>query len=172
MDLYQSPFRLRILEALTAELKTITPTNGFQMDLSGQDAVQRGRLFYGDDEPSLMVSILEPPVAIDTLKQQSDNRTTAGMWDLIVQGWAQDPVNDATAQKCDYAYVLAHDVRRKLFAIKTANYQRGVGHNILGFGEKITDWKVGVPVVRPTEEVSGYGTFYMILSMKIVEDLA
>ena len=32
--------------------------------------------------------------------------------------------------------------------------------------------KIGTPVIRPSEEVSGYGVFYTILTMKIVEDIA
>lgn len=171
---YTSPFRLRILEELSATLAAITPANGYQLDLSGQGCVVRGRLFLGDDEPPVMVSVLEPPVAIEPMKQQMDSDGTAGGWDLLIQGWAQDPVNDNTAQPCDLAYVLAYDVRRALVKAKTVNHVRGsgTGYNIFGLGTKITEWKVGSPVVRPSEEVSGYGVFYMLLSMKIVEDLA
>jgi hypothetical protein len=171
---YTSPFRLQIIEALTTKLKTIAPTNGYQMDLSGDGCVVRGRMFLGDDEPPAMVSILEPPVAIEPMKQQSENRDSAGAWDLLIQGWAQDPINDPSAHPCDLAYVLAHDVRRMLYKLKTENKVRSSprGDDILGFGPKIHDWKVGVPVVRPSEEVSGYGVFYMLLTMKIVEDLS
>lgn len=171
---YTSPFRLQIIEGLTTNLKTIKPANGYQLDLSGEGCVVRGRLFLGDDEPSIMVSILEPPVAIEPNKQQVENKDSAGGWDLLIQGWAQDPINDSSAHPCDLAYVLAHDVRRALMKIKTANKVRGSsrGDDILGFGLKIMDWKVGVPVVRPSEEVSGYGVFYMLLTMKIVEDLS
>lgn len=174
MQGYTSPFRLRILEELCSTLAQITPANGYQLDLSGPGCVVRGRLFLGDDEPPIMVSVLEPPVAIEPMKQQMESEGSLGGWDLLIQGWAEDPAKDNTAEPCDLAYVLAHDVRRALIRAKTANYVRGSarGHNIFGLGTKITDWKVGAPVVRPSEETSGYGVFYMLLSMKIAEDLA
>ena len=61
------PFKLRVLRAVTATLKTITPANGYFYDLSDDtdpDALHptrvfRGRAWFGDNDPIPMLSVLE-----------------------------------------------------------------------------------------------------------------
>jgi hypothetical protein len=169
------PFRLKVIMALCDVLKGITPDNGYQMDLSstedGELRVIRGKLFLGDDDPDEIVTILEPPTAVEPIAQRSpDNQTRSNEWDLLVQGWAKD---DRDNEPCDKAYVLAADVQKALAKVLASpNPGRPGAREILGFGNKIYDFKIGTPVVRPTEAVSGYGVFYLILTMKIVEDMA
>ena len=169
------PLRLRILIALTDLLKTVTPANGYQFDLSndqdGEKRVVRGRLFLGDSEPAYMVSILEPPSAVEPiLNRGPDNTARASEWDILIQGWARD---DDDNEECDLAYALAADVHKALGAeLKRTRTGRPGAPDILGFAGKVESMKIGTPVIRPSEEVSGYGVFYTILTMKIVEDIA
>ena len=171
----EKPFRLRILIALTDLLKTVTPANGYQFDLSddqdGEKRVVRGRLFLGDSEPAYMVSIIEPPSAVEAiLNRGPDNTTRAGEWDILIQGWARD---DEDNEECDLAYALAADVHKALGAeLKRTRTGRPGAPDILGFAGKVESMKIGTPVIRPSEEVSGYGVFYTILTLKIVEDIA
>jgi len=171
----QKPFRLRILIALTDLLRAITPANGFQFDLSttsdGDKRVVRGRLFLGDSEPPYMISLIEPPSAVEPRPNTGpDNVKRATEWDILIQGWARDA---GPNEECDLAYALVADVHKALAAemVKTRTGRPGAT-NILGFGDKITKLTIGTPVVRPSEEVSGYGQFFTILTMQIVEDMA
>lgn len=170
----QKPFRLRILIALTDLLRNITPDDGYQFDLSttadGEKRVVRGRLFLGDSEPAYMVSVLEPPAAVEpTPNRAPDNTARATDWDIVIQGWARDAGDN---EECDLAYALAADVHKAL-AVEMAKTRTGRpgATDILGFGTKITKMQIGTPVIRPSEEVSGYGQFYTILAMQIVEDI-
>ena len=171
----EKPFRLRILIALTELLRGVTTTSGYQFDLSndqdGEKRVVRGRLFLGDSEPAYMVSIIEPPSAVEAiLNRGPDNTARAGEWDILIQGWARD---DDDNEECDLAYALAADVHKALGAeLKRTRTGRPGAPDILGFAGKVESMKIGTPVIRPSEEVSGYGVFYTILTMKIVEDIA
>ena len=171
----EKPFRLRILIALTELLRGVTTTSGYQFDLSndqdGEKRVVRGRLFLGDSEPAYMVSIIEPPSAVEAiLNRGPDNTARAGEWDILIQGWARD---DDDNEECDLAYALAADVHKALGAeLKRTRTGRPGAPDILGFAGKVESMKIGTPVIRPSEEVSGYGVFYTILTLKIVEDIA
>ena len=171
----EKPFRLRILIALTELLRGVTTTSGYQFDLSndqdGEKRVVRGRLFLGDSEPAYMVSIIEPPSAVEAiLNRGPDNTTRAGEWDILIQGWARD---DEDNEECDLAYALAADVHKALGAeLKRTRTGRPGAPDILGFAGKVESMKIGTPVIRPTEEVGPYGVFYTILTLKIVEDIA
>jgi hypothetical protein len=118
MPITRIPLRLEILRAITAALKEINPTNGYEFDLRDdltlesepRPRVVRGRLHIGDDEPLPMVSLVEPPMSIEptSTKKQADNTARHGEWDILIQGWARDdPLNPT-----DAAYQLEAEVRR------------------------------------------------------------
>lgn len=171
------PLRLEILRAMSAALEEINPDNGYEFDLRpdahGRSRVVRGRLTIGDDEPIPMVSIVEPPMAIEPVstKRQPDNQTRAGEWDLIIQGWAKDDPDNPT----DVAYQLEAEVRRRLSQeMKRPDARRGSPHgkNYFGLGPKIYNMTIGTPVVRPNEDISEQGAFYLVLTLEIAEDMA
>lgn len=168
------PVRLKIMQAICDLFKTIHPDNGFQMDLrdeeGGIERVRRGVLFIGDDDPDFLVTVLDPPTAVEALRNAPDNPNRVNEWDILVQGWAKDlPV----FQKCDLAHVLAADVTKVLGTeIKKTRTGRPGATNILGMGNTIIKMRIGAPVVRPTEQVTDFGTFYLILTLEIVEDMA
>lgn len=153
------PFRLRVLDALTECLQSITPEQGYQHDLSG--AVFRGRLFFGNDEPLPMVALLEPPTPIQALPSPQTSVARAGEWDILVQGWVEDDHLNPT----DPAYVLAADIGSALAK------QRKRRNDILGMGNAVYDLKVGPAVVRPPDEISGKAYFYLMLTLSLAEDL-
>lgn len=168
------PFRLKIIIAICDIIKTITPGNGYQMDLADEPHdvkhVVRGKLFLGDDEPNYIVSVLEPPTAVEPQKSGVDNQKRANEWDILIQGWAK---NDDDNEPGDLAYVLAADVMKALSAeVKKTQTGRPGAPNMLGMGSKITEMRIGTPVTRPTEDVTDYAVFYLILTLKIVEDMA
>lgn len=171
------PLRLEIVRTICAALEEINPDNGYEFDLRpdehGRSRVLRGRLEIGNDEPIPMVSIVEPPMAIEPLstKRQPDNTTRAGEWDLIIQGWAKNNKENPT----DTAYQLEAEVRRRLAReMKRPNARPGNprGRDYFGLGTKIHNMSIGTPVVRPNEHISEQGVFYLVLTLEIVEDMA
>lgn len=162
--------------AISDLLRGVTPSNGYQMDLSdtadGDKRVIRGRMFIGDDDPDVIVSILEPPTAVEPIHNRAvDNQARASEWDLMVQGWAKD---DRDNDPCDKAYVLAADVQAALSQElkRTKTGRPSSAPDLFQMGGLVYEMKIGTPVVRPTEAVTGYGVFYLILTLKIVEDTA
>lgn len=177
MPITRVPVRLQILRAMTAALKEINPTNGYEFDLrddaDGVQRVVRGRLHIGEDEPVPMVSIIEPSMAPEPLstQRQPDNTGHAGQWDLVVQGWANDDKSNPT----DIGYQLMQEVRRRLAAEKPARTGRPSsmgGITIFGFpSEVIENMTIGTPVVRPNEHISEQAVFWLLITLTIHEDL-
>ena len=165
---WQIPFRLRVLRAITTTLQGITPANGYQFDLSSNGAVVRGRTALGDDEPEVMVSLLEPPAAVDQKRTSADKVSRETDWDLLIQGWAKDPMASAEFQPCDMAYMLAADVQK---ALALARPKQPGRPSIFGF-DRVTNMTVTPAVVRPAENTAtDFGMFYIILTLRIVEDM-
>lgn len=164
------PFRLKVLDKLTDLIKTITPANGYFNDMSVPDSVVRGRVFIGDNEPCPMVSLIEPPAAIEGIRTQSDNPSRFGEWDILVQGWVPDDRRNPT----DRAYTLAFEVVKVLAAEKKKPVRPGTGgqRDYLGFAGKIQDMRIGAPVIRPPDETSAKACFYLLLTLQIAEDMS
>ncbi len=168
------PFKLRVLHALTDCLKTITPANGYQSDLSDFDPgdgvmtprVYRGRMYFGDSDPLPMVSVLEGVSPAEEPVEPPVNAVVSEYdWPLLVQGF----VADDRANPTDPGYTLLADVRKRLVQEK----KRRVGHsrNILGFDEyKVVDLHVGPGVVRPSDDVSAVAWFWLSLTLTIMDN--
>ena len=64
------PLRVKILNAVVAAIKEVTPDFGFHNTLGpdehGRDRVVRGRIAIGNDEPLPFVTVIEPPLASRT----------------------------------------------------------------------------------------------------------
>jgi len=156
------PTRLRLLKNLTAALQEITPDNGYENDLS--ESVFRGRLYFSENDPIPMVSILE------SIEQEqarfTDQPTHSGYsndrWELLVQGFAEDdPINPT-----DPAHYLMADVKKCLAVARKQRY------NILGMGPRLEDIKIGSGVVRPPDDISNKCYFWLKLSIRLVEDMS
>ena len=169
------------MKALTACIEGVTTANGYSHDL--KDKVLRGRLFFGDNDPLPMVSIIEPPLPIDRLPAPAEASQSSGKWELMIQGWVEDDLENPT----DPAYRLVADVKRVL-AVEGARKDSDGRLNILGFGRPakitengrevnvgnvITSMKVGAGVVRPPEDgISDKAYFWLHLNLEIIEDNA
>lgn len=160
---FADPFRLRVLKELTALLQTITVANGYKHDLD--EAVFRGRLYYGDDDVLPMISILESPLPLDQLPTPTSNPNSSGEWEIVLQGFAQDDAENPT----DPAYSLIADVKQALTKHRCDNAR---DHNLLNMGGCVIDIKVGSGVVRPSDDISSRAYFWMSLNLEIAEDLA
>lgn len=162
------PLRLTILKALTTMLETdITVANGYNYDLTG--AVFRGRLVFNDDtDPLPSLSILEAPVLEPSIDYTGDGHGQAGMWRLLVQGWAKDDVQNPT----DPAHLLMYDVKRCLRQMvdrnNTSRYL--LGKRADGRTPLIRKAEVGFGLVRPpTPNVSSRAFFYLPIELGVVE---
>ena len=177
------PFRLRLATAVTDAIKTVTPANGYQHDLSDFDRdsnnvlvprVYRGRLWFGDSDPIPMVSVLEGVNPADEVFAPVVDMTTGGYnWHLMIQGF----VNDDPQNPTDPAYYLERDVRRALMAEKRR--LKPGRHTTDPFGVStwglpncaVLNMTLGVPVIRPADDVSAKAYFWTSLTLEIVEDL-
>lgn len=162
-------YRLKILQALTAHLEGIKPSEGFSYDLQG--AVFRGRATFGANDPETMLSLLEAPRPdIGTYFAESNFRVEE--WPLLLQGWTKDDPANPT----DPLYTLMAEVENRLAAITRVRGDDGkpvdayayLLRGALGQAQGLTDFKFGPGVVRPaTEGVSNKAFFYLPLQVGI-----
>lgn len=171
-DPLPDPFRLRVLKAISGALAEITPANGWRADLGGDGTqaqrsrghVARGRIAFGDDEPLPLVSVLEPPIPLDVLLITGDNTSSSGDWELLVQGFVVDDEQNPS----DPAHQLMAEVKMRLIT----EQRRDNGNNKLGMKGKVMEMNIGQGAVRPADETSSKCFFWLILRLKLVEDLS
>lgn len=174
------PFKLRVLKALTAALKTITPTNGYVSDLADFDPgdgvamsrVFRGRAWFGESDPIPMISVLEGVTPAEEVAEPPVDMATGEFdFEILVQGFVDDdPLNPT-----DPAYVLLADVRRRLAEElhRKAPETRGMPDPLgLGMGAKsrVTEMRIGPGVVRPADDVSNKAWFWLSVTIRMVDD--
>jgi hypothetical protein len=155
------PFRLRVLDAITAALEAVSTDDGYTVNLA--DSVFRGRAVYGENDPLPMVSIIEDPRAVEQMMLPGESPGGTGTWTLLIQGWVEDDLVHPT----DPAYFLAADVARAL--VRTRLDRR----NLLGLGYKapcVTEIRLGEPVVRPPDEISTKAYFWIPLILSLAEN--
>lgn len=167
---FDDPFRLRVLKGLTGAITKVTPANGYKHDLS--KSVFRGRSIYGESDPLPMISILEPPIPLEVIMGKADNTKSTGNWELLIQGF----IDDDRENPSDPAYHLMGEVKRALVAEK----ERSRGMNIFGMGpqgdlgpseNRVLDLLIGQGSVRPADEVSAKGYFWLTITLKLAENL-
>lgn len=163
------PFRLAVLKAVSAQLKTVTPAAGYQHDLDDftdeqgrvTERVSRGRTTFGENDPLPMLAILEDIRAIDP-NNASDVPAAANTFRILVQGF----VLDDKAHPLDPAYQLSADAISALVQAKADRF------NILGLGGRVMSLSIGQPVHRPgDDDVSPYAYFIFGVNMTVAENL-
>lgn len=169
------PIKLQILKALTDELKSITPANGYASNLADFDPgdgvmtprVYRGRAFYGDNDPVPLLSVLEATNGEEVINEMvAEKPSMEYWWPLIIQGWVQDDPQNPT----DPAYALLRDVR-KCFAKQMKRLSGMHERRIFGFTENhITGIRFGSGIVRPANELSAYAGFHLLLELQIFDN--
>lgn len=173
------PFKLKLLKAITAALKEITPANGYVNDLGDFDPgdgvmtarVYRGRAWFGENDPIPLVSVLEGVDPADEVAEPpSVNAVSAEYdWPLLIQGF----VDDDPANPTDPAYTLMAEVRRRLIAERK---RKTAAHDPDPFGlgatgkNRVTGLRVGAGVVRPADDVSAKAWFWLTLTPRIVDN--
>lgn len=160
--------KLTVLKRLTALIEgtLISPIDGIDLptDLTGR--VFRGRLFFGDDDPKTMISILEAPRQIGS-RYTDDDQAKSGPWSLLIQGWCPEDKANPT----DSVYGLLDDVERRLGRIIALRGSDGrakypehymLGASLNGDGYLISGFQMGDSIVRPPQEgVSSKSFFYL-----------
>lgn len=158
---FKEPLRLRIKKALTAALSEISIAGGYKHDLKGK--VFRGRVWFGDSDPIPLVGILEVPVQPDDLPVAPDNPNRRSDWDLTIQGFVDDDYENPS----DPAEYLVADVIRRLAVEKKKN----ADFDLFGMGDDIVDLRIGIPVVRPSDELSAKAYFWLPITLELAENL-
>lgn len=164
------PFRLRLMKAVSAQIKGITVENGYNFDLADYDdeagrpmeRVFRGRDIFGESDPLPLVVILEDPRS-EPSNNGSDGRAAINTFRILIQGF----VVGETEHPLDAAYRLSADIITALVAGKRQGNQRNAfspNTGILGMGSAITAMTIGQPVHRPGKDgVSD--TSYMLVGV-------
>lgn len=157
------------MKAVTAQLKTITPQNGYEHDMSDTtdevgrtvERVSRGRTQFGSTDPIPMLTILEDPRAIES-NNAPDSTASANRLRLLIQGF----VKDDKENPLDPAYQFSADAISALVKAKADRF------NILGMGGVITAMTFGQPAHRPgRDEISDYAYFVFGVTLTMIEDL-
>ncbi|AEY69568.1 minor tail protein [Burkholderia phage vB_BceS_AH2] len=160
------PFRLRILDGITASLKRITVVNGYHFDMA--DSVFRGRLVFGDDDPVPLIAVNEAPLPPDPEPAKPASGAWTGEWHLMIQGWVDDDKDNPT----DPAHFLMADVRKVLANERREQLKPGRGNNLFGMQGRVLDFSIGACVVRPAEEqVNELANFLLSVTLQIAEDM-
>lgn len=155
------PQRLRVLKALTALLEGTTPTAPTieppLASLVGR--VFRGRARFGDNDPDVMLSILESPRP-QSLVFTDEQQASHGTWQLLIQGWCPDDKENPS----DPLYFFLADIEQRLDRVvaesQSTGYPKYPEHYMLG--GLITKIEVGQGTVRPpTENISSKSFFYI-----------
>jgi hypothetical protein len=163
--------QLDILKRLSAHLEGITPANGYSFDMTGR--VFRGRVFFGEDDPLPMISLLEyltPDVELQVAGVNETHR--AETWILLVQGYVQQrPVNPT-----DDAYQFKAEVEARLAeCIATVHGDPAVpAAYMLGLHKKgIVSIVIGPGIVSVPREgpASAYAFFYIPLGINRAVDV-
>lgn len=169
-------FRLRLMKSISAALKEITPTNGFEhdfadfVDSAGRPAerVFRGRDFFGENDPLPMLSILEDPRAEPPVNGPVGSPKAQNIFKVLIQGFVQDDKD----HPLDPAYALSAEVIK---AIVDAA-QSSIG--LLGMNQQkrapcVSGMSIGQPVHRPgRDEVSDHAYCLVGLTFLLSEDLS
>ena len=160
------PFRLKFLQGLTTVLQGITPANGFSHDLS--NATFRGRLTFGDSDPIPMVSVIEPPLMPPNAPTPLGASDRKESWDLIVQGFADDDVDNPT----DPAHFLLAEVKMALAAEVQKLQGVPTAANAVIFGisrRKLISFETEIGFVRPSDDISAKAYFWLPLHIVVME---
>lgn len=160
------PVRLRILKAMTACLNEITIANGYSID-AGPNFF-RGRTIFGENDPLPMGCILEVPIPLDQTPPPRDSEFSSGGWELMVQGFCPDDPEHPT----DPAHYFMADVKKRLVIEKRKALAMEPENGIFGYGNFITDMRIGSGVVRPPDEISATAYFWLTITLDMVEDLS
>lgn len=168
---YDKPFRVRVQQALLAEIAKICPDLGYTYDLRPtpnerhKERVFMGRFWYGDSDPLPMVGFLQTPLQPDPDQglPGSNSPHLKGPVDFVLQGWVADDDENPTLPA---EYLLA-DIEQCLANIK----KRATEGPILGFNG-LMEIRLAEGVVRPPDELSAKAYFWLPVTFVWARDLS
>lgn len=164
------PFRLILQETLTEVFKTIKVANGYETDLA-DNAIFRGRVKFGQDDPIPSLTMFEPPVNEDVPFFAGRNTTTGKErltnYSLIVQGF----IKDGDPHPTDPAYVFSADVTKALATARSRTGPNKRSPDPFGHGEIINKVTIFPPIVRPSDDISASAYFWMLVTFELAEDM-
>lgn len=160
--------RLLVQKRLTALFETIeyTDFDSTEFDMAGR--VYRGRTIFGSESLVPMISILEAPIPNDSTPSPRGGTASQQNWELVVQGFVRDDRQNPT----DPAHMLMAEVKRILALERKKQNWDKPEQGILQLGRTIDDIVIGSGVVRPSDELSSKAFFWLVLTVKMVEDLS
>ena len=127
----------------------------------------RGRRYYGSEDPLPLVAILEEPFSFEQDLAPAVGRIRTEPYELILQGFVQDDADHPT----DPAHVLLADVKRRLVALKAdEDLQRQRIFRIGNRDNSVVSLTFDGGVVRPADEVSAVAHFWLRVSLEVSED--
>lgn len=162
------PLRLLVHKRLTTLLEGITYVDVDESSVSMVDRVFRGRGIFGTETPVPLISILEAPIPNETERSPTGGTSIKQDWELVIQGFVKDDKRNPT----DPAHVLMAEVKKALIDERKKQDWHRPEDGILGLGRSILDLVVGAGVVRPADELSSKAYFWLVLTVKMVEDLS
>lgn len=161
--------QLTILKRLTALLESITPANGYSIDLTGR--VFRGRSVFGPETEVPFVSILESLRPDPQPVEGGTNRwRRVEEWELLIQGWtAVDMVNPT-----DALYELKGAIEKCLARIiQTTNEGSPAFPNDYRLGRTVAAARIGPGIIRAaTPQAGGTEALYLPLILDYSTDMS
>ncbi|WP_191569207.1 hypothetical protein [Paracoccus yeei] len=167
------PFRLRVMKAVCERLKTITPANGYEADLSNftdeagrpAERVFRGRDLFGTNDPKPLLAVLEDPSVPESNNAPMNSPNATNDFKIMIQGFVQDD----KFHPLDPAYRLSAEVVKCLAGARDGRF------SVLGFGSRapcIMKMTIGQPIHRPgSDEYSDTGYFLIRVTLTLAEIL-
>ncbi len=152
----KDPFMLMVQKKLCAEIRKIQPCNGYHFDLSGEEGtpenkVFRGRATFGDDDPPLMVSILEDyQQGKNLLSKNNHSPVVHKEYRLLVQGFVPDDMQNPT----DPAHYLQADLEQLFGILRQSCEKTGFLLDIRGDSGSVTNIGQDSGGVRPPDDLS------------------
>lgn len=160
------PKRLRIIEAIQNQLKTITTRNGYSNDVG--DNVYIGRALFGPNDSLPCIAILESPHP-DIGDYAKDREVRRDEWVLLIQGFVDnDPIQSTVP-----AYHLCADIERCLSGIVGIDEQGfAIDPSIHLLGGLINSVEIAPPVIRPPDDNVSTAYVYLPVRMNVTINLA
>ena len=160
--------RLRILKALTTQIKKVKPSNGYTYDLSA--SVSRGRPYFGRETPLPWVSILESLDPDSEPFRAGQNISQKDLWVLLINGWVEEDPEASINNPTDPAHNLMAEVKKALASIMNPGTPNNRNPDYL-LGDLIEGFRMEAGTVRPPDELSAKAYFYLRVGVEVAETL-
>lgn len=157
--------RLQILKALSAHFETITPANGYQVDLTNR--VYRGRATFASETALPCVAILETLNPDRAPREAGAGLRIKDDWILLIQGWTE---NGSDEHPTDEVHNLMADVKKALGVLMREPTPTQPNSSYM-LGGVIEGLRVEPGTVRPPDESSARSYFFLRAVVEVAESL-